>query len=287
MSSWSPNDFVTDQDLKAYERTILTQFGEIDWPAKRQKAIEDWLFPLMASSGFNPHRLRTRHQPASVFGSTSSVFTDYTSQAKSQTADDIPLATILASATDALYVGAPWQFRGLSMRMLDAVSAQQRILTVEAWCDRWVNLAVTNGTEATDGVPFSKGGAITWMVPEDWVVRPVNNSSPYFWVRLRIDGVPTGAACGQVSVIRRSALAAAATLRTLYYIFREAPIAQDGPWDRKAEQYEQESQHAWERVLPLLGGEFDTVTVDDVIDQDEAAQTTDAVSGGGWSWERC
>ena len=120
--SWHPNDLVSDTDLLAYERTVLTQFGAADWQAKRQKALEDWLFPLLASSGLDPYRLRTRFTPAQVWGVTAGVYTDYTDRAKNTTADDIPLATMLAAAGDALVIGAPHQFRGVSLRMLDAVS---------------------------------------------------------------------------------------------------------------------------------------------------------------------
>jgi hypothetical protein len=288
--SWSPNDLVSDADLQAYERTILNQFGQDEWQAKRQKALEDWLFPLLASSGLNPYRLRTRFQPQAVFGYTSSVYTDLTTLAQSTTADTINLATTLAASSDALVIGAPWQFRGVSIRMLDSVSSAASNLTVEIWRDQWktsVSEHVTDGTVGTIGKPFSKGGAITWTVPEDWVVRPVNSSAALYYARLRLSAAPTGATIGQISVIRRSHLCAAATLRTLACIFYEAPISQEGPWKDKAEWYEREAQHAWERVQPLIGGEFDTDPVDDVIDADEATQTTDQASGGGWTLERC
>ena len=289
--SWHPNDLVSDVDLQAYERTVLSQFGATEWQAKRQKALEDWVFPLLASSGLDPYRLRTRFQPDQVWGFTSSVYTDYTSAAKNQTADDIPLATGLASASDALVIGSPWQFRGVSIRMLDAVSSAASTLTVECWRDTWKAFpaaGVSDVTVQTNGKPFSKGGAIQWTVPEDWVVRPVNNSASLYYVRLKLSAVPTSAAIGQVSVIRRSCLCAAATLRTLAYIFHEAPSQQDGPWTAKAEWYEREAEHAWQRVQPLLGREFDTDTVDDVIDKTEATQTTEeATHGGGWALERC
>lgn len=290
--SWHPNDLVSDVDLQSYERTILTQFGTTDWQAKRQKALEDWLFPLLASAGLDPYRLRTRFQPHQVWGFTSSVYTDYTSAAKSQTADDIPLASVLAAANDALIIGSIWQFRGVSIRMFDAVSSAARALTVECWRDTWKAFptsAISDDTKSSNnGKPFSKGGAITWTVPEDWVVRPVNNSDALYFVRFRLDGAPTSAAIGQTSVIRRSCLCAPAALYTLHLIFNEAPTQQDGPWERKAEDYLKKAEDAWQRVQPLLGREFDTDPVDDTIDATEATQTTEqATNGGGWSFERC
>jgi hypothetical protein len=285
--SWFPSDLVSDTDLSAYERTILSQFGVSDWQAKRQKALEDWLFPLLASQGLVPERLRTRYTPTEVYGYTSGSFTDYTTAAKNQASDDLPLATILASGTDYLYIGSEFQFRGLSLRMLETVSAQASTLTVGLWRDAWIAVTATNGTAATAGVPFSRGGAITWTLPEDWVVRPVNNSAHRYWARLSVSAAPTAlTAAGQLSVIRRSALCAPATFRTLYHIFHESRTSQDGPWAEKAETYRQLADEAWQRALPLIGREFDTDPVDDVVDPDEATRTTDDVSGGGWRWER-
>lgn len=285
--SWFPNDFVSDADLVAYERTILTQFGASDWQAKRAKALEDWLFPKMASAGFDPYRLRTRYAPVKVWGQTSSTYTDYTSAATAAGTDGVPLATILAASSDYLYVGADWQFRGLSVRMLDSVSSAAATLAVQAWRDGWVALpAVVNATIATAGTPFSKGGTITWTLPEDWVTRQVNSAGPHYWVRLSLSAAPTGAACGQIGVIRRSVLCAAATLRTLYLIMREARTQQDGPWEDKAERYLRESEEAWQRAQPLIGREMDTDPVDDQVGPVEATQTSDEVTGGAWTLER-
>jgi hypothetical protein len=284
--AYHPNDLVADTDLVAYERTILEQFGADEWQAKRQKAIEDWLFPLLASSGLDPYRLRTRAVPGQVWGVTSGVYTDYTAKAQAQTPDQIPLSSILASANDALVIGAPWQFRGVSLRMLEAVSTIAASLTVEVWRDQWVSVAAIDETVSTEGIPFSKGGTITWPVPEDWVTRPVNNSGHLYFARIRLSAAPTGASLGQVSVIRRSALCAAVTFRTLCQIFREAPTQQDGPFQAKADWYEKQAEDAWQRVLPLLGHEIDNDPVDDVIGLTEANQTTARASGGGWTLER-
>lgn len=285
--SWSPNDLVSDADLVAYERTILTQFGADEWQAKRYKALEDWLFPSLALAGFVPERLRTRRAPAQVLGMTSLVATDYTAAATTPDTATVPLASILATASDALYVGSGEQFRGLSVRLLDAVSTVSTTVTVEAWCDTWRPLLVDNATRV-GAAPFGKGGAITWTLPEDWVTRPVAGSPARYWVRLRSAAALTAAtACGQIGCIRRSVLTAPATLRTLHYIFREARIQQEGPWAEKAEQYLRESEEAWLRAQPLLGREFDVDTVDDQIDGTEATQTREAVTGGaGWAWER-
>lgn len=288
MSSFHPNDLVSDADLLAYERTILSQFGAVDWQAVRLKMLEDWLFPLLVQQGLEPNRLRTRYTPSEVYSSTSGVFTDRTSAATSQTADDLSLRTILAAGSDYLYVGSPEPFRGVSLRMLDTVSSQAATLTVQLWCDTWRTVAVADGTAATAGVPFSKGGAITWTVPGDWVTRPVNSSAHRYWMRLSVSAQPSsGTAAGQLSVIRRSALCAPATCKTLAQIMRAAVSQQDGPFERKAEQYEGMAVDAFARALPLLGREFDTDQVDDTVDADEATRTTADVAGTtGWSLER-
>lgn len=284
--SWHPNDLVSDEDLLAYEQTILRQFGQEEWEAKRKKALEDWLFPSLAAAGFDPYRLRTRYQAAQVWGYTSSAYTDYNTAATTVGAANLPLASVLASSSDALYIGAPWQFRGVSIRMFDSVSSAASTLTVEAWRDTWLALPTTDGTRNVASTPFSKGGTLAWVVPDDWVVRKVNNSAALYWVRLRLSTAPTSAAVGQISVIRRSALSGPVALRTLGLIFREARTTQDGPWEAKAEQYLREAEETWQRVLPILGREFDTDTVDDQIDATEATQTSDQVTGGGWSLER-
>jgi hypothetical protein len=289
MASFYPNDLVSDADLIAYERTILSQFSQSDWQSKRAKTLEDWLYPLLVQQGLEPQRLRTRYTPSEVYGYTSAAFTDYTSAATSQSADDLPLATILATATDYLYVGSPEPFRGLSLRMLDSVNAVASTLSVRLWRDAWraPEGSVSDGTAATAGTPFGRGGAITWTLPEDWVTRAVNGSGHRYWLRLSSSAALTAAtAGGQLSTIRRSALCAPATLRTLYHIFHEAQTSQDGPWREKADTYRQLAEEAWLRCLPLIGREFDTDPVDDVIDADEATRTTDEVSGGGWRWER-
>lgn len=287
--SWHPSDLVTDADLLAYEPTILSQFGTTDWTEKRRKAIEDWLWPILRAQALPVEHFRTRFTASQVWGYTSSVYTDLTAAASNTTTDDVALATVLAASTDYLYIGSERQFRGLSARLLDAVSSASATVTLQLWTDRWRTVPVQDGTQATTGKPFSAGGAITWTVPDGWELRAVNSSDPLYWARLALSAAPTGASATQISVIRRSVLAAPVALRTLALVFRAAPAAQDGPWREKADLYGQEAELALQRAVGLVGGEFDTVTEDDVIDADEAEQTTAEVqadAGGGWTLER-
>jgi hypothetical protein len=103
-------------------------------------------------------------------------------------------------------------------------------------------------------------------------------------VKVTISAVPTGATASQIGVIRRSALCAPATLRTLTLIMHEAPSGGPGPWADKAAWYETEADAALQRALPLLGGEFDT-DASDQVSATEAAQTAAEVATQ-FRWER-
>ncbi len=276
--SWNPNDLVDDTDLTAYERTILSQFNVDSWGDKRSKALEDWLWPILRAQGFDPQTFRTRYEADTVYGSTSSAFTDYSAASKDTTDADIPLASILLAGSDALYVGSTAQFRGIYFRLQDAVSSVAATLSVEYWGERWASLTVTNHTLAAAGTPLSAGGSVLWTLPGDWAPRTVSTSDRRYWVRVKVSSPPTGASASQVACIRRSVLCAPATLRTLALIFREAPAAQDGPWKDKALFYETEADAALQRALGLVAGEFDTDGSEE-ISADEAAQTSADLGG--------
>jgi len=286
--SWAPNDLVTDLDLRAYEATILTAFGQTNWQDKTAKAREDWLRPILLARGFSLDRLRTRYEADAVIPFTAGLYGNEASDAKSPAADDLNFATIFATAgTDALYLGSTSPFRGLSVRMLAGVSAVASVLSVAYWNDTWTTLTVTNNTEATAGVAFSKGGSVLWKMPSDWVTRQINNSTAYYFVRLMVSATPTGATAGQLGVIRRSALAAPLTHRTLMLIMREAPTGGPGPWTEKALWHETEADASLQRALQIIGGEFETDDpATDLISPDEADQTVEEVSRGGWKMER-
>jgi len=285
MASWAPNDLVSDADLTAYERKILTQFGVSDWQMRRQKVLEDWLFPQLEAKGFLPQRFRTRFDINAVLSVTSAVTTDQTSAAR--TVGGLNLNTILATSSDLIYIGSVEPFRGISVRMQDAVNAVAATLTLQVWADTWKTpTSINDGTKLVSGTPFSSGGAITWTMPDALVERSLQSTGPYYWAKLALSTAPTAStAIGPIGVIRRSRLCAPAALRTLSLIFREAPTSSDGPWDEKAEYYEVEADKAFARVIEHIGGEFDT-DADDQVDADEAVQTSDSVSGGGWTWER-
>ena len=289
MSSWHPTDLVNDTDLYAYERTLPQVFGEeLDWADRRTKTLEDWLFPILKGAGYEPQRLRTRHQADPIYAYTASAYVDKTAAAKDTTDDDLNLATIFATAgSDYLYVGSVAPFRGIFLRLLDSVSSATSTMTVSYWNGKWSALTIADGTRAVSGKTLSAGGSVTWTLPVDWATRPVNGSGARYWARISVSATPTGATASQIGVIRRSALCAPATFRTLALIFREAPTSQDGPWERKAAYYETEADAALQRALRIVGGEFDIEEPpDDLISPAENAQTSEEASGGGWLLER-
>lgn len=283
--SWQANDLLTDADLLAYEQSILEQFGATQWEARRTKALEDWLFPILQSRGFDPHKLRTRYEPDAVFGYTSSAYTDVTGASKDTSEDDIDLATIFATAgSDALYIGSEKPFRGVFLRVLDQASVATGTLTASYWSGSWESVSVSDATTIS-GKTFAAGGSVTWSVPMDWQPRTLNGSDAYYWVKLTVSATPAGAAASQVSVIRASALRAPVTYRTLQLIFQEAPISQDGPWRDKAAFYKDEAEQALQRALMVIGGEFDS-DASDAISEAESEQTVEDVGGGPFTLER-
>lgn len=279
--SWHPNDLVTDADLRDYEASILSGFGQTSWQGKRTKALEDWLFPILKANGFDPYKLRTRAAVDAALGYTASAFSDLTSAAQDGTADDLNLASVFATpGTDALYLGSARTFRGLFARMLDTVSSAAGIISIAYWNGGWEPLTVLDGTIKTAGKTFSGSGSISWLLPVDWQTRIVNGSASLYWVKVTVSAVPTSAMAGQIAVIRASSLRAPATFRTLQLVMAEAPAASDGPWREKADFYKTEADNALQRALAICGGEFDT-DASDIIDGDEDSQTTAEVTGQG------
>lgn len=284
--SWHPNDLVTDADLRDYESAVMTGFGQTSWQSKRTKAVEDWLFPILKGRGFDPQRLRTRYELDAAWGYTASVYTDIASALKDTTDDDVNLATTFATAgTDALYLGSTSPFKGIFVRLLDAVSTAAGVLSVAYWNGSWENLLVLDNTTQVTGKALSSGGSVTWLLPVDWMTRHVNSSARLYWVKVTVSATPTAAKASQIGTIRQSVLRAPATFRTLQLIMAEAPTGSEGPWREKAEFYKDEADLALTRALLVVGGEFDT-TPTDLISPEEAAQTNEQAGGGPWVLER-
>jgi len=173
------------------------------------------------------------------------------------------------------------------LRLMDNVSAVTGTLSAAYWSGGWQSLTIADGTIHVTGKTLSGGGSVTWTMPSDWTVRTLNQSQAFYWVRLQVSAVPTGAKATQLTCIRGSALRAPATLRTLTLIMREALTGSDGPWTQKATYYETEADAALQRALLIIGGEFDTNNQDALPTDAVAATETPAGNGGGWRMERC
>jgi hypothetical protein len=277
--AWAPNDLCTDADLIAYESGILSNFGQTDWIPKRTKAIEDWLAPILRGQGYPMERLRTRYEADAVYAYTAAAYSDVTSAVRDTTVDDLNLATVFATAgSDILYIGSVQPFRGLSVRMHEAVNSTASVMSIAAWSDNWTPLTIEDGTIKAAGKTLGGGGAILWRVPFTWVKRSINGSASLYWVKVTVSVTPASAKAGQIGVIRRSSLCAPVTYRTLTLIMREAPTG--GAW------YEREADAALQRALVLLGGEFETDDpATDQISEEESEQTSAEVAGG-WRMER-
>lgn len=284
--SWHPSDLVSDVDLRDYEEAIISSFGQTTWHGKRTKALEDWLFPILQGRGLDPFRLVTRAECDAVYSYTGSAYTDVTGATRDTSADDLNLATVFVTpGSDALYLGSTRPFRGLFLRLEDQVSTVSGVLSVAYWNGNWESVLLSDGTQQAAGKTLSGGGSVTWLTPYDWSVRSLNSSSRLYWVKVTTTATPSGAKAGQISTIRASVLRAPLTFRTLELIFREAPIAQDGPWEAKATYYAEQADLALQRALPLIGAEFDS-DASDAISETESAQTAEEAGGGPWVMER-
>jgi len=283
--SWYLTDLLSDEDLVAYEATILERFGPTNWQARRTKALEDWLFPILRGRGFDPLLLRTRYEPDKVWGFTSPTYTDFTSASRDTTVEDINLATLFATpSTDILYIGSKHPFRGMFLRLHDNVSSAAGILSAAYWSGAWEPLTLTDRTIAS-GKTLALGGSVTWTLPVDWAVRKVNDSEALYWLKVTVSATPTSAKASQIGCIRASALRAPTTFRTLQLIFQEAPTGADGPWAEKALFYKEEADLALARALPIIAGEFDT-DKSDLLSEEEANPTLDETGGGPFLLER-
>ncbi len=283
--SWHLSDLLEDSDLEAYEQDVLTRFGTDTWQARRTKALEDWLFPILRGRGFDPYALRTRYEPEKVYGFTANTYSDVTSKAQDGSADDLDLAGVFATpANDALYIGSTRPFRGLFLRLLDAVSSAAGTMSVAYWSGTWETLAINDRTKANNKA-FGQGGSVTWTLPVDWATRKVNDSDQLYWVKVTTSATPTSATASQIGTIRASCLRAPVTFRTLQLIFQEAPTSADGPWATKAEFYKDEADLALQRALAIVGGEFDT-DASDLVSQAETEQTPETAGGHAHAWER-
>lgn len=283
-----PGDVLTDADLLALDSRIAEDFGAEATDLlneKRRIAVQDWLAPQLEAAGFHPTLHRTRHQPSVGMALTAGVYADLTGAMGDATADDVALATRLATpASDALFVGYRQPFHGLYLGMTGTVNALACVSSFTAWTgSQWTSVGAADGTVVEAGKALSGGGRLTWTPPDLWARRAVNGSSA-FWVRWQVSSSLTpGTAASQILPIVRSRLSFPVGLYTLGLVYLGGASGRRGAWLEQAGDYQARAEKALASVLPLIADEFDT-------DADDAVSTDDINAGGPsgreWTWER-
>lgn len=249
--SWTSLVLVTDQDLAQLEPETgdaRLPLGKDDWESQRTEAKRDlkiWLeldFPDVPGVA---DRVLDRWAPDYVFGYTGSAYTDYTGQAKDDTPDDVPLATVFATpATDRLYIGAAWAFEGVELTLTgtrnDAASTVSVYYSGGTGWTAWAS--ATDSTRATSTKSFSQSGRLGWTIPTGWQRQRLNGTGDeYYWIELRVSATLTaGVTAAQVLAVRPpDALKRCAAYLSLYHIYNGlAPgAANPEPWQAKADKY--------------------------------------------------
>jgi hypothetical protein len=247
--SWAQLQMVSDGDIGAIEPQATEAgkpWGKAEWPTQRAEAKNDLAIWLERDHPDVPgvtDRVRDRYAPEIVLGYTGSAYTDLTSTASDDAAEDVALATILATfSTDRLYVGAPFAFSGLHISLLDSVSAATATLTVKYWGDaQWTDIHASDGT-SPGAVTLAQSGRVTWAQPKDWERRDLNSQGQeWYWVELSVSAAPTaGTAATQILCLQPpKALNRCAVWLSLYHICNGIAMQAPEPerWIEKADKY--------------------------------------------------
>jgi hypothetical protein len=129
-------------------------------------------------------------------------FTSYLTEVTGAGTADVAIDT--AANGDYLYAGFSDVFGGLQVDMDGAnVNAVASVLTAEYWNgSAWSTLTVTDGTDAA-GATLGQDGAITWLVPTDWVQREITGLGTKHWVRFSVSAaLSAGTAIDNADAIR-------------------------------------------------------------------------------------
>jgi len=245
--SWPGLALVSDNDLAALEPSITDgTWGTATWPDQRAEAKRDlrvWLeldFPEVIGVA---DRVLDRWNADYVFGYTGSAYTDRSSEARTDTPDDLPLATILTTpAADRLYLGAAWTFDGLMAVMTATRNAVAATLTVKySGPAGWTTLTATDGT-AVSGATFGQSGRITWTTPTDWQRQRLNGTGDeFFWIELSVSAALTsGTTLAQLLAIRPpDGLRRCASYLALGHIYNglAAKSPNEDRWRQQADKY--------------------------------------------------
>jgi len=247
--SWAQLPLVSDLDIGALEPQAIdagAPWGRDEWPDQRGEAKNDLAIWLERDHPDVPgvtDQVRDRFDPAIVLGYTGSAYTDITSEASNDTAEDVDLATILATfGTDRIYIGAPYAFTGVHVGLLDSVSSATSTLTVKYWGKaQWTALTIADGTSPA-AITLTQSGRVTWKQPTDWERRDIDSQGQeWYWVELSVSAAPTaGTAANQLLCLQPPlALKRCAVWLSLYHICNGLALQATEPerWQEKADRY--------------------------------------------------
>jgi len=277
-------DLVTDLDLVALDSSVLKEFGAASFNTKRQIAVTDWLRPRLEAANLPPDRHMTRRQPDVAFGLHGTAYTDLSVTLKGP--DDFWINSLLGTpASDAIYVGMRSPYRGLWCALTDTINTNNAILAVSYWSGQWSQFGSgtswQDNTQNVTGKSFSKGGRISWTLPEDWMPRAINGAMSY-WVRLQVSAnlsAPTLAQ--QMLPISRSRLTDPLAHYTLGLIYREGIANKRGEWEPKAKLFLELAQKNLDTALLYIRDEFD-------VDDDNAVTRVEvnSILSDPFTWDR-
>lgn len=126
-------------------------------------------------------------------------FTDYTTEATEDTADDVPL---YPDEDVYLYIGCSETFYGISINVTTAgIGAYAIYDTQYSYGESsWVTMDSVGDVSGVDFKAVSNESQI-WDVPDDWV-EATYDSKEYYWIRVRITGaVTTNPLAGRIKVV--------------------------------------------------------------------------------------
>lgn len=273
--SWSHLSLVTDDDIGQLEPEAIQSgapWGATTWSTARAAAKRDLKVWLEADYPHIPavtDRVRDRWPPSYVWGYTAAAYTDYTSAAKDDTEEDVPLATVFTTfGTDILYVGCDYEFEGLWVQLLDSLNANTATLTVAYWGPTgWTSLTISDGTSVTSKT-FAQSGRITWTLPTTWERRTLNGTDEYYWVKLTVSAALTaGTAATQMLPLRSpDGLKRVAAYLAVHHIYQglAAQAAVPADWRAQADKYLGKAETLYARLREHGGIPID-YNVDGVV----------------------
>lgn len=258
--SWSHLSLVTDDDIGQLEPEAVhgdAPWGASAWPAQRSAAKRDlkvWLEADYAQIPSVSDRIKDRWRPDWVYAETSSTWSDYTTAARDDTEEDLPLSTVFATfGTDALYVGAAYEFEGLFVQLLDSLNANSAVLSAAYWGPGgWTSLTILDGTSAS-GKTFGQTGRITWALPSTWERRRLNGTADeFYWIKLTISAaLSSGVSASHVLPLRSpDGLKRVAAYLAVHHIYNglAAQAASPDFWRDRSQAYFHKAETMYARL---------------------------------------